>query len=488
MRVRLPIAARLCLPVAATAIIVALAGGSAIGANGPTIFTIAGGPGQGFKGDGRAATSATLNGPAGIVVGLDGSIVVADTIDQRVRRIDPTGRIQTIAGNGRRGSGGDGGSALQASFQDPTALALGADGTIFVADTSNNRVRALHPNGTITTVAGTGEDGFSGDGGPARTAQLSGPEGLAVDSAGDLFVADTGNDRVRVIRPNGVIDTVAGSGRAGFAGDGGKAQAADLNAPAGLAVAGDGSLLIADSANNRVRRVAPGGIITTVAGDGGGGSGGDGGPATSAQVNVPVDVAAAPSGGFFVAEEGGDRVRLVSANGTINRVAGTGAPRYGGDGHSPLTAYLNAPRAVELMPSGYELLVADSDNNRIRYVGVPGGSSLLAIAAPELPLRARLFKRSVTVRGHVLHVLTIRNIAIPLEATKAARVTLRIAVRRGRQVAVVRTRIGAGRSRVHLPPRLRSGRQRLRKAHYVVGVTATTGKAIATTTFALTVK
>jgi sugar lactone lactonase YvrE len=239
-----------------TAVAGAILGVSAAhGAVTTAIFTIAGGDGHGFTGDGNLATGASLDGPAGVVAAIDGAVVVADTINQRIRRIDPFGRIRTIAGNGKRGFSGDGGAATGASLQDPTALALGKDGSLFVADSGNNRIRVIHRDGTIATLAGTADQGFSGDGGPASAAQVNGPAGLALAPDGSLYFSDTGNNRVRVIHTDGTIATVA----------------AGLNAPAGLAVTADGSLLVADSGNNRVRRLAPDGGVTTVAGTGGGG-------------------------------------------------------------------------------------------------------------------------------------------------------------------------------------------------------------------------
>lgn len=479
---------RVRVSIAALAAGVAVFAASAAGAGGPVIFTVAGNSGHGFSGDGSPATSATLEGPAGLVAAPDGAIYVSDTIDQRIRRIDPTGHIQTIAGTGDHGFAGDGGPAIKATLQDPTALARGADGTLFVADTGNNRIRAIRPDETIVTVAGSSDDGFAGDGGLARNAQISGPAGLALAPNGDLFFSDADNNRIRVVHANGIIDTVAGTGQPGFAGDNGPARAAALHSPAGLALAPDGSLLIADTGNNRVRRIAPNGTISTVAGNGGGGSGGDGGPATAAQLNAPVDVAVRPDGSFFVAERGGNRIRVVDAHGTIARLAGTGAPRFGGDGHAPTRAYVNAPHAIELLPSARELLIADTDNNRIRYVGVPGQSSLLALALSRRQVRAPLRRHTVTVHRHKRRTLAIPNIAIRFTLTKAASLGFRITTKSGKQIATLKKHADAGTGTLRLPRRLRSGKHRLKKDHYVVGVTALAGSARATTSFALTVK
>jgi sugar lactone lactonase YvrE len=463
----------------------ALAATAAHGAAPAAIFTVAGGGDHGFKGDGKPATSALLNGPAGIAVAPDGAILVADTINQRIRRIDPaTQVVRTIAGNGKRGFGGDGGPATAATLQDPTALAVGRDGSVFIADTDNNRVRVVRPNGTIATVAGAADQGFSGDGGPATSAQLNAPAGLAIDAAGRLFVSDTGNNRVRVIEPSGTIVTLAGDGRRGAAGDGGPAPAAQLSGPAGLAVASDGSLLIADAGNNRVRRIALSGLISTVAGTGGGGSAGDGGRATSAELNLPVDVAAIPGGGFFVAEQGGNRVRRVDGSGTITRAAGRGGPRFGGDAGPASRSLVNSPQAVELLPSGAELLIADTDNDRLRYVALAPGPSLLAVA----PLKPSVLAPLVKLKRGNHRVLVVRDTKLGLRLTKESDLTLRIRPRHGGPTKTFRTHTPAGARSVHLPARLRSGKHRLTRDHYVVGVTAKSGSAIATSSLELTVR
>jgi sugar lactone lactonase YvrE len=473
--------ARLLL-VAITATAAALAA-NANGAN-PTldIFTVAG-TGAQDAGDGAAATAAALDGPAGLAAAPTGAIFVADTIDQRIRVVDPTGRIDTLAGNGKRGFSGDGGPARAATFQDPTALALGADGSLYVTDTGNNRLRVVRPDHTVATVAGTADQGFSGDGGQASAAQLNAPAGVTTDSQGHIFLADTGNNRVREIAPDGTITTIAGTGQQGFAGDGGPATKARLNSPSGLALMPDGSLLIADTGNNRVRRVASDGTISTVAGNGGVGSAGDGGPATSAGLNMPVDVAAPPGAGFFVAEQGGDRVRFVDPTGRITRVAGTGAPRFGGDGKPAASSFLNAPHAIALT-AATELLIADSDNNRVRYVALPGHSTRLAVA----PLAASVDAPLVKVKHGKRRVLVVKNVAIPVLLTKAATVTVGLGSKTRNLITRFKQTLAAGSRSLHLPARLRSGKHRLKKDHYVFRVLATSGSAVATARMELVVK
>jgi sugar lactone lactonase YvrE len=223
-----------------------------------------------------------------------------------------TGIITTVAGNGIPGYSGDGGPATSASLSGPSGVVVDATGNLLIADSSNYRIRRVDAStGIITTVAGNGIRGFSGDGGPATSASLS-PIGVAVDATGNLFIADTGNHRIRrVDESTGIITTVAGNGIRGFSGDGGPATSASLNYPTGVAVDGSGNLFIADAANNRIRWVdASTGIITTVAGNGMPDYSGDGGPATSASLNGPSGVVVDAAGNLFIADNDNKRIRL----------------------------------------------------------------------------------------------------------------------------------------------------------------------------------
>jgi class 3 adenylate cyclase len=283
-----------------------------------TVTTIAGTGRAGFSGDGRSATSATLNVPQSIAIDSAGDIYIADSQNNRIRRVDPAGIITTIAGSGQPGFRGDGGPAKMAELNDPTGVAIGFGNTILVADSGNNRVRVVDATGIITTFAGTGDTNYAGDGGLATSAVLNDPRCIAVDANDNVYVADALNDRVRRIAVDGTISTVAGTGVQGYSGDHGLATHASLQlatGPAGgggcLAVDAAGNLFIADALNNRVREVAVNGMISTVAGDGRPGSAGDNGPANTAELHLPLGVVA-DSDGLYIADSDGNRVRRVA--------------------------------------------------------------------------------------------------------------------------------------------------------------------------------
>ena len=278
-----------------------------------------------------------------------------------------SGDITTVAGTGAAGLGGDGGPAVAAQLSGPTGVYPTADGGYLIADYTNNRIRKVSAGGVISTVAGTGAAGFSGDGGAATAATLNAPVAIAVLSDGSFLIADSANNRIRKVSAGGIISTVAGTGAAGFSGDSGAATAALLDSPVSVAALSDGGFLIADSANGRIRKVSAGGVITTVAGTGIAAFGGDGGAATAAQLNAPVAVQPTPDGGFLVADMMNSRIRAVAGGGTITTVAGTGTAAFGGDGIAATASDLNAPVGVALGANG-AILIADTSNNRIRSV------------------------------------------------------------------------------------------------------------------------
>jgi len=381
-----------------------------------TIQTVAG---SSFMGDGGPATAAQIGSIQGVAMDGKGNLYLSDTDNNRVRKVDPGGIITTIAGTGTAGFSGDGGPATSAQLNLPYGLAVDSARNLYIADLGNNRVRRVGPDGTIVTIAGTGVEGYSGDGGPASAAQLSTPRNLAVDAAANLYIAEFAGHRVRKMTPAGAIATVAGTGIAGLGGDGGPATVAQISFPAGLAVDRTGALLIADSGNNRVRKILPGGVMSTIlgatpstalatpiavtvdqsltvyvadssrlirsytasgvwanfAGTGALGYSGDGGPAVMAALTAPHDLAADLAGGVLIAD--GARVREVYSYGLIATVAGDGYQHAVGDGTPATGAILYQPSAVALDTSG-NLFIADTGTERVRIVLATGIIQTLA--------------------------------------------------------------------------------------------------------------
>jgi uncharacterized protein (TIGR03437 family) len=326
------------------------------------ILTLVAGNGTtGFSGDNGPAISSQLSSPAGLAVDSAGDLYIADAAN-RVRKVS-NGVITTVVGNGTQGFSGDNGSATSAQLNAPTGVAVDSAGNLYIADRQNNRIRKVS-SGVITTVAGNGTPGFSGDNGPATSAQLYYPSAITVDSAGNLYIDDALNQRIRKVS-NGVVTTVAGNGTPGFSGDNGPATSAQLNNPSGVAVDSAGNLYIADQSNNRIRKVSNG-VITTVAGNGTLGYGGDGGPATSAQLTNPYGVAVDAAGNLYIADFGSSRIRKVS-NGVITTVAGNGTQDFSGDNGPATSAQLDAPRGVAVDSAG-NLYIVDYSNHRIRKV------------------------------------------------------------------------------------------------------------------------
>lgn len=366
-----------------------------------TIRTFAGNGRLGSSGDGGPAPAAQLYSPFGTAVGPDGDLYVSDTVNHRVRRIDvASGVISTIAGSGVQCADaaspcGDGGPALDAQLSRPWGVGVDAAGNVFFVDNNLRRVRRIDAGtGTLTTVAGSGGPaGFSGDNGPATSAQFTEAQGLAVAGDGTLFIADVGNNRIRRVDPrSGTITTVAGMGIRGFAGDGGAATAAALASPNDVALAPDGDLVIADTGNVRVRRVDSGtGTITSVAGNGTADFTGDGGPATQASLRSPRGVAVDAADSIFIADTSNNRVRRVDSDGVITTVAGDGAANSRGDGGPATGASLFSPWKLAVTPAG-DVTVAEQNGQRLRLIeGVAAASQAAPPPViPEVPLPALL--------------------------------------------------------------------------------------------------
>lgn len=337
------------------------------------ITTLAGNGSASFSCTGGPGTSASFS-PRSLAIDAKGNLYVADSTEPRVCKITTEGLISIVAGNEQAGFSGDGGPAINASLDGPRGLATDAAGNLYIADAGNDRVRKVDIHGVITTVAGNEQQGFSGDGGPAIRASLSRPNGVAVDAAGNLFIADTANHRVRKVDLQGIITTMAGNGQQGFSGDGGPATSASLRHPDAVALDANKNLYIADTNNMAIRKVNPANIISTVAGNSTPGFSGDGGPGVKASLSFPGGLTVDAAGNLYIADTGNSRIRKVSRSGIIATVAGNGRTDFSGDGCPPTAASLHNPHGVVVDATG-NLLIADTFNFRIRKVGLPKISS-----------------------------------------------------------------------------------------------------------------
>ena len=365
------------------------------------IYTIAGNGSGGYSGDGGSATLANLNYPMSVARDAAGNLYVADYNNNVIRKIAAgTGVITTFAGKGTAGYSGDNGPATSAYFNEPNGLAFDSAGNLFIADLGNSVIREIAATTHIvTTVAGTGTYGYSGDGGLATSAVLARPWNIAIDSSNNLYISDSDANVIRKVSASTkIITTVAGKQSVGYTGDGGPATAAELNTPRGISFDGSGNLLIADFNNNVIRKVtAATGVITTVAGNGygagtgDGGYSGDGGPATSAKLHYPADMKVDSAGNLFIADFQNNRVRKVTAStGIITTAVGTGDTGcigFGGDGGAATSAAICYPMGLLFDTSG-NLYVADTDGNRVRKVTVSGIPPTTQTAAPTFSISA----------------------------------------------------------------------------------------------------
>jgi sugar lactone lactonase YvrE len=330
------------------------------------ISTIAGNGTAAYRGDGGAATSAELNRPYQIAMDSNGNLYIADSANNRIRKVTPAGVISTVAGDGMLGYSGDGGPAVNAHLWSPYGVAVDSSGNLYIADTDNYRIRKVDSSGVISTVAGTGSNNHSGDGGPATSAAVY-PTLLAFDSNGNLYFTENGAYRIREINTSGIVTTVAGNGIQGSNGDGGLATSAELNDPGGLTVDSNGNLYIAEvgvltgnpAANGRIRQVTPTGFISTVAGAGTGG----------VTLFDPEDIALDSSGNLYIADSNNERILMMPPGRTATViVAGTtGVSGFSGDGGSATAAKLWGPVSITLDSTG-NLYISDYANQRIRKV------------------------------------------------------------------------------------------------------------------------
>ncbi|EFC44432.1 predicted protein [Naegleria gruberi] len=354
------------------------------------ITTVAGGGNS--VGDGLPAVNALLNSVRDVAY-YSGVIVIADTLNNRIRKISNNGIISTIAGNGQAGYNGDGIDATKATVNSPHGVAFHpTSGEVYFADYANHRIRKIYSNGTITTIAGNGEPNYNGDNIPATSAQLGYPIGIAVSSGGEVFIADTLNNRIRKISNNGMITTIAGNGTGGYSGDGGPAVNAMLNTPFGVAIDSDGNIVFADLVNNRIRKVYSSGTIVTIVGTGEAANSPDGSLANNAPIRFPLSVALTKSNDLYFSDSY-QRIRKVSAtSGIISSIAGDGQSGYNYDGIDATIATLNNPVGIAIDSSNNEFYIADSNNNRIRKVSssgkittIAGGTSSFGNNVPAIP-------------------------------------------------------------------------------------------------------
>ena len=335
------------------------------------ITTIAGTGTIGTTGDGGAATSALLYYPVGVSADISGNVYITDTNNCKIRKVTSSGIITTFAGTGIYGSSGDGGAATSAALLGPLGVSVDISGNVYIADTGNNKIRMVTSAGIITTFAGTGYGGFtgyggsSGDGGAATSAQLSYPYGVSPDISGNVYIADTRNLKIRKVTSAGIITTIAGTGTQGTSGDGGAATSALLGAPFGVSADISGNVYIADYDLRKIRMLSSTGIITTIAGTGTAGSSGDGGAATSAQLYQPFAVSVDISGNVYFTDTSNNRVRMVTSTGIITTIAGGGGSES--DGIVATSILLNNPSGISVDISG-NLYIADLSHNKIRKI------------------------------------------------------------------------------------------------------------------------
>ncbi len=336
----------------------------------------------GYTGDNGYAVSAELNSCTGVTFDGAGNVYIADRGNNAVRKVNTLGVITTIAGTGTAGYSGDNGPAISATLSAPYSVAIDGAGNVYVADGGNNVIRRINSGGGISTYAGTGSAGYSGDGFAASTAQLNNPEGISLDNYGNLYIADAGNHVIREVYSTGQINTIAGTGGSfGYSGDHGPANAAQLHSPSAVAIDIYGNVYIADRNNNAIRKIDNAGDITTIAGNGFVGSGGDNGPAASAQLHSPSGISIYGFGNIYISDEGNNVIRKIDTAGTITKFAGSYLNGYSGNGGLAVNAEMSTPSGLAV--DGLErVYIADYDNNVVRLVSstVPAGVSIVANA------------------------------------------------------------------------------------------------------------
>lgn len=327
-------------------------------------------------GDAGPAVEARLVNPAGVALDEKGNLYIADTGAHRIRKVNTEGIITTVVGVGQRGFSGDGGPAVEAKIAAPHDMVFDSEGNLYFTDSYNHSIRKVDTNGVITTVAGTGKSGYSG-GGPAVEAQLNTPQGIAIDREGNILIADTFNHFIRKIDKQGIITTIAGSHPWGYEGDGGPATKALMSVPQAVEVGPDGTIYISDSGNSRIRKIDSSGVIHHVVGSGpaaglfGAGYTGDSGLAEKGQVFTAADIAFDSAGNLYISDSGNNRIRMVLRSSVLTTIAGTGKPGFSGDGGKAIEAEINTPKKLVVDREG-NIYFADQPNHRIRKIDPNG--------------------------------------------------------------------------------------------------------------------
>lgn len=350
------------------------------------INAFAGNHTAGYSGDNGPAVSAACYAPAGVTVDAAGNVYFCEIGNSVVRKVSTSGIITTIAGTGEQGFSGNGGPATAAKINQPTSVAVDAAGNVYFTDDANNMIRMVNPAGIITTVAGTGTAGFV-DGVPASACQLNNPSGIAIDRKGYIYIADTYNHMIRMIDSSGQINGICGNGSPGYSGDGFSANIASLNFPKGVAVDTSGNIFIVDQGNYVIRKINLSGNISTYAGNGTAGFSGDGGLGFNAELNTPTEVTTDNSGAVYIADFSNHVIRKVLTNGHISTIVGNTTSGYSGDGGYSLAAEMAGPYGVAYNNATSKLYITDEINNVVRVVSmnVSGIESTEATALRTYP-------------------------------------------------------------------------------------------------------
>lgn len=335
------------------------------------ISTFAGNGAVGYTGDGGQASAATLNNPTGVVFDAAGNLYIADKSNNVIRKVATTGVITTFAGTGTAGFSGDNGQATSATLNLPNRLSADTLGNVYISDYLNSRIRKVATTGIITTVAGHIRQGFSGDGFQAVLAQIYWPTGITFDAAQNMYIVDNGNFCVRKVLTTGIISSPIGTPQVnGYSGDGGAATAAQFQNMIGVSVDANSNIFIGDAGNNRIRKVTTAGVISTSVGTGISGFSGDAGQATAAKINTPSGTVFNSTGNLFISDHYNYRIRKVTTAGVISTAVGTGVAGYSGDGGAATAAKINGTSGLAVDASG-NLYIADTKNNVIRKVVTP---------------------------------------------------------------------------------------------------------------------